>query len=348
MLDDHEHLPDAVVHVADQGADRGTGLAEGQLAGGRRLQAHLVLDPGDIDAVALAELAVLADQVLGYQEHRQALGARAVPLGAGEDQVEDVLGHVMLGTGDEPLDPLDVPAAVRLPDGAGPPGADVGACVRLGQRHRGRPLALDGQLGEALLVGGAHGEESLGERGTAGVHPDGRVGAEDQLRDGPAQRARRIGAAELGRELQAEPLGVHEGREGLPESGRHPDRASGRIEDRRVPVGLGERLGEGTGSEPVHLVQDPAGSLLIQVRIRLRAQQVLPPQHLEQVELDVTEVALVVAHLRLRYPRGHSYQSVTYCILPASNRHGEPSTCSGGPVMTVKPNLVLESSAPAF
>ena len=58
VLDDHEHLPDAVVHVADQGADRGTVTAEGQLAGGGRLQAHLVLDVGRVDAVALAQLAV--------------------------------------------------------------------------------------------------------------------------------------------------------------------------------------------------------------------------------------------------------------------------------------------------
>jgi hypothetical protein len=53
-------------------------LAEGDLAGRRDLQAHLLLDAGDDDAVAGAELAGLeVDVVLGDEEQRQALGARA-------------------------------------------------------------------------------------------------------------------------------------------------------------------------------------------------------------------------------------------------------------------------------
>jgi 2-oxoisovalerate dehydrogenase E2 component (dihydrolipoyl transacylase) len=52
VLDDHEHLPDAVVHAADQGADREPLRAERHLAGSGSLQAHLVLDVGDDYAVA--------------------------------------------------------------------------------------------------------------------------------------------------------------------------------------------------------------------------------------------------------------------------------------------------------
>ena len=71
-------------------------LAEGQLAGGGDLQAHLVLDVGDVDAVALAELAGLAVEVeLRHDEQRQALGAGAGALGAGQHQVDDVLGQVV-------------------------------------------------------------------------------------------------------------------------------------------------------------------------------------------------------------------------------------------------------------
>ena len=86
------------------------------------------------------------------------------------------------------------------------------------------------------------------------------------------------------------------GLEGLLEGLGHPDRRGRRVEDRRVAVSLGERLGDRTGGQPVDLVQDPARGLLVELGIRLRAQQVLPAQHLEQVELDVTEVALVVTH----------------------------------------------------
>ena len=157
VLDDHEHLPDAVVHAADQGADRGQArvAAEGQLAGRGDLEAHLVLEVGDLSAVALAERAVLIHQVLGHQEHRQALGAGPGALRPGEHQVEDVLRHVLLAVGDEPLDALDVPGAVGLLDRLGPAGAHVGAGVRLGQHHGRAPPALDRELGEALLLGGA-------------------------------------------------------------------------------------------------------------------------------------------------------------------------------------------------
>ena len=149
LFDDPEHLPDPVVHAADQGADRRAApwlnSAEGQLARGGRLQAHLVLEVGGEHAVALAERPVLVDQVLGHQEHGQALGAGAVALGPGQHEVEDVLGQVVLRAGDEPLDALDVPGAVGLLDRPGPAGPHVGARVRLGQHHGAAPLAFDGQ-----------------------------------------------------------------------------------------------------------------------------------------------------------------------------------------------------------
>jgi hypothetical protein len=117
VLDDVEHLGDAVVDVAEQGADGGLLLAEGELAGRRDLEAHLVLDVGDVDAVALAEFAGLeVDVELRDDEQRQALGADAGALGAGQDEVDDVVAHVRLARGDEALDAGDVPGAVGLLD----------------------------------------------------------------------------------------------------------------------------------------------------------------------------------------------------------------------------------------
>ena len=76
-----------------------------------------------------------------------------------------------------------------------------------------------------------------------------------------------------------------------------------------------------------HLVEDAAGGLLVQFRVGGLAEHVLAPQHLEQVELDVTQVALVVTQLSPASRAGtarpvpvrQSYWSVTYFILPASN-----------------------------
>jgi hypothetical protein len=70
LLDDLEHLRDALVHLADQPTlGRHVVLTEGQLTGCGGLQAHLVLDVGDEDAVALARLAGLeVEQELGHEE----------------------------------------------------------------------------------------------------------------------------------------------------------------------------------------------------------------------------------------------------------------------------------------
>ena len=147
LLDDVEHLRNALVHLADQPALGGHAvLAQRQLAGGRDLQAHLVLDVGDVHAVALAELAGLeVEEELRHEEQRQTLGARACALGAGQHQVEDVLEQVAGVTrGDEALHTVDVPGAVVLLDGLGPAGADVGTGVGLGEHHGGAPAALGG------------------------------------------------------------------------------------------------------------------------------------------------------------------------------------------------------------
>ena len=55
LFDHLEHLRDTVMNLADQPAlGRYAVLAQGQFAGGRDFQAHLVLDVGDKGAVAFA------------------------------------------------------------------------------------------------------------------------------------------------------------------------------------------------------------------------------------------------------------------------------------------------------
>ncbi len=170
LLDDVEHLRNALVHLADQPALGGhVVLAERQLTGGRNLQAHLVLDVGDVHAVALAELAGLeVEEELRHEEQRQTLGAGACALGAGQHQVEDVLEQVAGVTrGDEALHAVDVPGAVLLLDGLGAACADVRAGIGLGQHHGGAPAALGGEHGPLLLLLGAEVVEDVGEAGAA-------------------------------------------------------------------------------------------------------------------------------------------------------------------------------------
>src|SRR5699024_7797735 len=174
-------------------------------AGGGGVEAHLVLDVGDVGTVAFAEGAVLVDEVLGDQEQGQALGAGAGALGAGQHQVEDVLGHVLLGRGDEALDTFDVPGAVTLVGGLGAAGADVRTGVRFGQHHGGAPAVVDGLLGELLLCLVAFGVEDARESGARGVHVHGRVGAEDQFGGRPHQGAGGAKAAELLGKVQVVP-----------------------------------------------------------------------------------------------------------------------------------------------
>ena len=88
----------------------------------------------------------------------------------GQHEVDDVLGQVVLAGGDEALHAVDVPGAVRLRDGLGAAGADVGAGVGLGEHHRRAPAALDHELGPAPSApacrGGARSRRSAGPRST--------------------------------------------------------------------------------------------------------------------------------------------------------------------------------------
>ena len=132
--------------------------------------------------------------VLRDEEERQALGAGAAHAfdtdGAGQHEVDDVVGHVVLGGGDEALDTLDAPGAVVIGVGLGATSADIGAGVGLGEHHRGAPLVVDDQLAPALLLVVADAIEDRGEARTRHVEEGAGVGAEEHFGCGPAQRRR--------------------------------------------------------------------------------------------------------------------------------------------------------------
>ena len=118
------------------------------------MDAELVLEAGADHVVARAERAVLVDEILGHQEQRDAARAGRRIGQAGQHQMDDVVGHLVVAVGDEDLGAEDAIGAVGLLHGARLERAEVGAGVRLGQVHGAGPLARHHlrQVGRLQLV----------------------------------------------------------------------------------------------------------------------------------------------------------------------------------------------------
>ncbi|MNC20302.1 hypothetical protein D3C75_682470 [compost metagenome] len=214
----HEHRRQAPVRLAEQPA---LGLLEAQGAGGAAADAQLVLD-----AVAMHRVVAAVGQQLGHQEQRDAAAARRRVGQAGEHQMEDVVGQVVLAAGSEDLAAGDPVAAVRSRLGAGAQQADVAAGLRFGQAHGRQDLAADDVRQVALAqLGRAMGAQALvGAVGDAGVHRPGMVGRVDHLQQrGVEQLRQALAAVRLGAG-QRRPAAVDEcavgGREAV--RGGHP------------------------------------------------------------------------------------------------------------------------------
>ena len=98
---------------------------------------------------------------------------------------------------------------------------------------------------------------------------------------------------------QSPVLGVHPGAVALLERLRQGRLAGRRVEDRRVAVAVDVRLRELLAGEPVDLGQDRASGLAVDLAEGAGAEHLVASEHLEQVELDVAQVGLVVAHGRV-------------------------------------------------
>jgi hypothetical protein len=166
------------------------------------------------------------------------------------------------------------------------------------------PLAVGHELGDLLVALGAVLEDDAREGRAGGVHPDGRVRAEHELTDRPDQRGGGLLAAELLGDLQTPPLGVHPRLVALGEGGVHGDRHRLGVVDGRVAVGVLEGGGEVLAGQPLGLGEDALRGVEVELLERTGAEDVLTSEQLEKVELDVAQVALVVAHDCLFLDRG--------------------------------------------
>ena len=164
---------------ADQVADGAFVLAEGHDRGRAAVDAQLVFDGGADQVVALAQRAVVIDQELRHEEQRNALQSRRRIRQAGQHEVDDVLGAVVLAPGDEDLGAADQIGAVAGRLGLGADGGEVGAGIRLGQVHGAGPGAFD-HLRQVLLlqfVGSVVGDGLDGAAGQHRAQAEGHVGA---------------------------------------------------------------------------------------------------------------------------------------------------------------------------
>ena len=256
--------------------------------------------------------------VLRHDEEGQALGAGPTHAlhahGAGQDEVDDVVGHVVLGRSDEALHALDPPRAIAIVECLGAAGADIRSGVGLGEHHGGAPLLVDDELAPALLLVIADAIEDVGEARAGHVHERGRVRPEEHLGGSPAQRRARTCAAHVNGQVEPPPLRIHQRAVGLLEVLGHLDGARRRVVLRRVAIRGEVGLGERTGREALDLAKRFLGGLGIHLGVRSGAQPVGGTEDLEEVELNVPEVGSVVRHgdscaLAAGYRR----------VLPASN-----------------------------
>ena len=191
------------------------------------MDAHLFFDRAAGNPVARSDGAVLRRQEFRDDEKRNSLGALGRALDAGEHEMDDVLGQIVLAGGNENLGAGDFVGAVRLRHRAGAHKTEIGAALRLGQVHRAGPLAADelGQV-ERLLLGGGVGEDRRGRAlREARIHGKGHVRRAKKFADGLRERHRQALAAEFGRRRGADPAAFGQPLVGVLESGRRGHRA---------------------------------------------------------------------------------------------------------------------------
>ena len=200
--------------------------------------------------------------------------------------------------GDEALDALDVPGAVGLRDRPGAAGADVGAGVGLGEHHRRRPSRLSTKsLAHFFCSLGALDVQRVREGRAGRVHPDRRRWSRGPARrattTGPAARACRPSAAGRSRRQNSD---VHERVVRLLERCGQRRGVRRRVEDRRVAVAVGVAGGEVLAGQPVDLGEHVARGVRVEIGVRPLAERRVGAEDLEEVELEVAQVALVVGH----------------------------------------------------
>jgi hypothetical protein len=182
------------------------------------VDAELVLDRDAADIVAGSVGHDLRDE-----EERDALRPLRRARRPGEDEVDDIVGEVVLAIGDEDFLAGDQPAAVARRLGPGLERADVRARLRFGQVHRAVPFAGD-QLGQPLRLqlGRAVMDQRLDRAGREHHAKRQRhIGRAQILHQHRREGQRQALPAKAGRAGQRAPAALDIGLIGGAEAGRH-------------------------------------------------------------------------------------------------------------------------------
>ena len=140
----HGHVQAGGVHHDKHGVQPFAGLANDLCqcivkthdASGAAVESHFFFN-----AIAMHSTAFAIGIKLGHQEQRQTFGAGWGIGQAGQHQMHNVVGEVVLATRDENLRAIQGVATISLWRGLGARQAQVTACMRLGQAHGGEPFA---------------------------------------------------------------------------------------------------------------------------------------------------------------------------------------------------------------
>ena len=160
--------------------------------------------------VALAQRAIGLDHELRANEQTDALHALGRALHAGQRQVHDVFGHVVLTVGDVDFGAKNFVSPIGLGFGAGAHQGQVGTGLGLGQVHGAGPLARNhfGDV-ERLLLRCAGGEQRFnGAVGEQWAQRKAEVGGVEHFATGRANGLGQALATKVGGVLQALPAAL--------------------------------------------------------------------------------------------------------------------------------------------
>ena len=141
LVHDLEHDRHALARLADQIALAPSVAAVIHGRRDRRVDPHLLLDPGAEDVVGDRGIALRVETELRHDEARNTLGPERIAYDPRQDDMHHLGNHVVLARGDEDLRSLDLVAIARDRSRLGQERAHVRAGAGLGQRHGPLPLA---------------------------------------------------------------------------------------------------------------------------------------------------------------------------------------------------------------
>ena len=225
------------------------------------------LDAAGIDVVARAQRAVGIDEKLRHQEQRDAPGAGGRVRQAGEHEVDDVIGHVVIAIGNEDLRAAEAIGAVARALGARAQRADVGAGLRLGKLHGAGPFAGDqlAKIGCLELVA-AMGVERLDRaEGEQRTQPEGHVGGAPDLRADGVDRHRQSLAAEILRSRHRIPAGFRPAPVGVRPARRGGHLVVGELDAVLVADPVERR--QHVGGEPAGFLENSRGNVVVEVAV---------------------------------------------------------------------------------